>query len=191
MLLDILGTVTSLLSTYYFIRLDNKAWLMTLLATCLNSVLYWQNGIYADMLLELFYFLSTCYGWYLWQKPTEQPGNIRKLSKRQWTILLIAVISCFILFSILLSTFTHSNIVLLDALTTSLSLAAQWLICHKALAAWFFWLVTDSIYAYMYFHKQLPFHCLLMLVYTGMAVIGYLTWTKQKTVAQSFEWKLV
>lgn len=164
---------------------------MTLLATCLNSVLYWQNGIYADMLLELFYFLSTCYGWYLWQKPTEQPGNIRKLSKRQWTILLIAVISCFILFSILLSTFTHSNIVLLDALTTSLSLAAQWLICHKALAAWFFWLVTDSIYAYMYFHKQLPFHCLLMLVYTGMAVIGYLTWTKQKTVAQSFEWKLV
>ncbi|KTC85658.1 MULTISPECIES: nicotinamide riboside transporter PnuC [Legionella] len=190
MLLDILGTVTSLLSTYYFIRLDNKAWLMTLLATCFNSVLYWQNGIYADMLLELFYFLSTCYGWYLWKKPTEPLGNIRKLSKKQWTLLLIAIMGCFILFSILLTTFTPSNVVLLDALTTSLSLAAQWLMCHKALATWFFWLVTDSIYAYMYFQKQLPFHCLLMIVYMGMAIIGYLTWTKQKRIDQSFGLKL-
>lgn len=159
---------------------------MTLLATCLNSILYWQNGIYADMLLELFYFLSTCYGWYLWQKPTEQLGSIHMLSKKQWTILFIVVMSCFILFSILLSNYTRSNVVLLDALTTSLSLAAQWLMCQKALATWFFWLITDSIYAYMYFHKQLPFHCLLMLVYMGMAIIGYLTWTKQRTIAQSF-----
>jgi nicotinamide mononucleotide transporter len=180
MLLDIFGAVTSLLSTYYFIRLDSKAWLITLFATCLNGFLYWQKGIYADMLLESFYFLSTCYGWYVWQKPIPRLGIIRKLSTKQWYLLLILLLSCFLLISGLLFTFTRSNVVILDALTTSLSIAAQWLMCYKAITTWIFWFFTDAIYAYMYLHKQLPFHCLLMLVYTGMAIVGYLTWAKQR-----------
>lgn len=62
MLLDILGAIISLLSTYYFIRLDSKAWLTSLFATCLNAFLYWQKGIYADMILESFYFLALAMG---------------------------------------------------------------------------------------------------------------------------------
>ncbi len=181
MLLDILGAITSLLSTYYFIRLDYKAWLITLLATCLNSFLYWQNGIYADMVLESFYFLTTCYGWYLWQRPTKQVDTIRKLSRKQWYLLTTSVMGSFILIGILLATLTHSTVVVLDALTTSLSLAAQWLMCHKVIATWIFWFFTDALYAYMYFHTQLPFHCILMLLYTGMAVIGYLIWYRRNS----------
>lgn len=181
MLLDVLGAILSLLSTYYFIRLDSKAWVVTLIATCLNSFLYWQKGIYADMLLESFYFFSTCYGLYLWRS-SKQLGVIRKLTPKQGYLLLTSVIGSFVLISTLLATFTQSNVVVLDALTTSLSLAAQWLMCHKALATWIFWFFTDAIYAYMYLHKQLPFHCLLMLLYTGMAVIGYITWARQRTM---------
>ncbi|ARG97886.1 nicotinamide riboside transporter PnuC [Legionella micdadei] len=187
MMLDLFGAICSLLSTYYFIRLDCKAWLTTLFATCFNGFLYWQKGIYADMLLESFYFFSTCYGWYVWQKPTPQLEGIRNLSKKQWHLLLTLLLGCFILISTLLLMFTRSDVVLLDALTTSLSLTAQWLMCYKAIATWIFWLFTDAIYAYMYLHKQLPFHCLLMLVYTGMAGVGYLTWTRQKAIPKPLQ----
>ncbi|WED43841.1 nicotinamide riboside transporter PnuC [Legionella cardiaca] len=182
MLLDFLGTVASLLATYYFIRLDRKAWLISLFATVLNAWLYWQKGIYADMALESFYFLSTCYGWYLWRVPpaNQEAPIITKLSITQWMII-AGVISCLFIFIIsLLLVFTYSDIALLDAMTTSLSLAAQWLMCYKMIATWILWFITDAIFAYMYFHKHIPFHCFLMTIYTIMAVIGYRTWARRK-----------
>ena len=67
MLFDILGALFSLVSTYFFIRLNNKAWIVGLIATCVNGGLYWYKAIYADMGLELFYFFMMIYGWYKWQ----------------------------------------------------------------------------------------------------------------------------
>ncbi|MDI9817718.1 MULTISPECIES: nicotinamide riboside transporter PnuC [unclassified Legionella] len=181
MLLDIVGALASLLATYYFIRLTSKAWPVSLLAICLNSWLYWQKGIYADMLLELFYFLSTCYGWYLWRSPAEKRNVNANLqpSKKQWLLLVSFIVFLFVIILNLLLTFTNSNIATLDSLTATLSLAAQWLLCHKMIATWVLWFITDAIYAYIYFHKQIPFHGILMLIYMVMAVIGYLTWATQ------------
>ncbi|CEK11186.1 nicotinamide riboside transporter PnuC [Legionella hackeliae] len=181
MFLDVAGTIASLLATYYFIQLNNKAWPASLLATLINGSLYWQKGIYADMLLESFYFVSTCYGWYLWQSPTSNATKvINRLSIKQWLILSGITFSLFVLIVELLNNFTHSDITVLDGLTTSLSLTAQWLMCYKIRATWILWFVTDAIYSYMYFHKQLPFHCLLMLLYIVMSIIGYRAWAKQQ-----------
>ena len=48
MLFDLIGALTSLLSTYFFIRMNNKAWPVGMLATVLNGWLYWYKGIYAE-----------------------------------------------------------------------------------------------------------------------------------------------
>lgn len=178
LLLDVLGTLISLLSTYYFIRLSHKAWLISLLATCLNGWLYWQKGIYADMTLEVFYFLNTCYGLYLWDTNSQKTPSVFTLSKSQWAWLGLCCTILFIVMAALLSLFTSSNVSILDSLTTSLSLLAQWLMCHKVISTWILWFLTDALYAFMYASKQLPFHSLLMLFYTGIAVIGYRTWIK-------------
>lgn len=179
MFLDFFGTLASLFATYFFIRLDKKAWIISLFATLANSWLYWQKGIYADMLLELFYFLSTCYGWYLWRLPPKSATKvITALSSKQGLLLAGIIISMFLIIAGLLFKYTNSDIIFLDALTTSLSLAAQLLMCYKMIATWILWFITDAIYAYMYLDKQIPFHCLLMVIYTLMAIIGYRTWNK-------------
>lgn len=184
MLFDFISAFVSLLSTYYFIRLDNKAWPIGMIATCLNGWLYWTKGIYADMLLESFYFLSMCYGWYRWQKQASGHGNqnpapLGKLSFLQWCTLFMLLVLVFSVIHYLLNTLTNSNVALLDASTTSLSLVAQWLMCHKIIITWVLWFITDALYAFMYLGKNLPFHCVLMFIYTGMAITGYLVWAKR------------
>lgn len=177
MLFDILGAVTSLLSTYFFIRVSNKAWPIGLLAIVMNSYLYWQKGIYADMCLELFYFVSLSYGWYRWVKQSNQPTlAIRNTTGKEWLwlVLITAILYCSIYYA--LTTFTHSTIAKLDACTTALSIVGQVLMCHKIMATWVFWFLADACYAYLYLVKNLPYHGLLMVVYTGMAVTGYLHW---------------
>ena len=184
MFFDLTGALVSLISTYYFIRLNNKAWAFGIIATLLNGWLYWHKGIYADMLLEFFYFLSMCYGWYKWQD--KAPENIHAahtslgyLRPLQWISLCAALCMLFLFIYYFLLTATHSAVAFQDAATTSLSLVAQWLMCHKIIVTWVLWFITDALYATMYLGKNLPFHGILMVIYTGMAVAGYLVWARQ------------
>ena len=189
MLFDILGAVTSLLSTYFFIRVNNKAWLFGLLAISMNSYLYWKKGIYADMCLEFFYFVSLSYGWYRWTKQSSQPTvAIRSATGNEWCWLV--VITTLLYFSIyyILTTFTHSTIAKLDACTTALSIMGQVLICHKILATWVFWFLADVCYTYLYLAKDLPYHGLLMVIYTGMAVAGFFHWYAISLNRESMTW---
>lgn len=183
MFFDLAGATLSLLSTYYFIRLNNKAWLVGIAATCLNGWLYWQQGIYADMMLEVVYFLSMGYGWYRWQRTrqnkTNQQREIGYLNLGQSTGLMVLIMVVFSSIYFSLIVFTKSTVAFLDATTTSLSLIAQGLMCHKIIVTWLLWFITDLLYALMYFNKHLPFHTGLMLVYTGMAVTGYVVWARQ------------
>ncbi len=177
---DLLGACASLLSTYYFIRVDSKAWPIGLFSTCFNSWLYWKNGIYADMALQSFYFLSICYGWHRWSKQKHLGStSIKRLSNKQLLSLCITILGLYALIFNLLMSFSHSTVAKLDALTTSLSLVAQLLMCYKIITTWILWLIADALYALMYWHKTLPFHTLLMLPYTGMAFIGFYQWHKK------------
>jgi nicotinamide mononucleotide transporter len=180
MFFDIFGSLCSLLSTYFFIRINNKAWLVGIIATCVNGWLYWHKGIYADMGLEIFYLLTMAYGWHQWRRGKENAQtNIIFLNAMQLGLLLLATMVLFLLIYYCLINFTHSTVATLDALTTALSITAQWLMCYKVLITWLFWFITDTLYAVMYLNKGLPFHSVLMLVYTGLAIVGYISWNNR------------
>ncbi|MFY7697921.1 MAG: nicotinamide riboside transporter PnuC [Legionella sp.] len=175
---DLFGSLFSLISTYFYIRLDSKAWLVSIMAILINTYLYWQSGIYADTCLELFYLLSTIYGWYQWtNKPKPNKNNlVSHLSYWQAGCLIILGTMSYIMLYKTLVYFSHSTVAKLDAFTTTLSLCAQLLMCHKIIDTWILWLITDGIFAVMYYQKNLFFHSMLMIIYMGMACLGYFTW---------------
>ncbi|PJD93277.1 MAG: nicotinamide mononucleotide transporter [Legionella sp.] len=185
--IDLLGATCSLLSTYYFIRLQNKAWFTGLVATSINGWLYWNKGIYADVMLEIIFALGMGYGWYQWQhdktKPqkTSDPQSIDSLSFWHWTLLGMIFIALLSTIYLVLTVYTNSTIAFLDALTVSLSLAAQWLMCKKNIMTWILWFIADALYVFIYLSKQLPFHSMLMTVYLILAIIGYRKWSKSRT----------
>lgn len=187
--IDLLGATCSLLSTYYFIRLQNKAWFIGLVATSINGWLYWKKGIYADVMLEIIFALGMGYGWYQWRhantkhKKKSAPQSISSLSFWQWTLLGITFVVMLSAMYIVLMAYTDSTIAFLDALTVSLSLTAQWLMCKKNIMTWVLWFITDALYVFIYLSKELPFHSMLMTVYLILAVIGYVTWSKTRSFA--------
>lgn len=179
MFYDLVGGLASLLSTYLFIRVDRKAWPIGLIATCINGFLYWQKGIYGDMFLEIFYFFSLGYGWQQWTSlQQEETSQIKHLSLKQWLYLGLFSVLMTVGVYLLLSRLSPSTVPKTDALTTSLSLIAQWLMCRQYIATWLLWLITDALYAGLYWSKGLVFHTILMLTYTGMAIAGFLQWRR-------------
>lgn len=184
---DLLTTLVSLLSTYYFTRLNLKAWTIGIFATFLNGWLYWEKEIYADMFLQLFYLITLLYGWYQWTTVNTLKTNTIKFLSFKKTIALGFGIGCLYFFILwFLRHYTSSSVAQIDALTTSLSIVAQCLICYKVITTWVIWFIADTLYAGLYFSKNLPSHALLAIFYAGLAIRGYLHWRKEHTLSSSF-----
>jgi nicotinamide mononucleotide transporter len=65
-----------------------------------------------------------------------------------------------------------------DALTTVLSLAAQYLLCRKRFENWWFWILADVIYVPLYFSRQLPLTAVLYAGFLTMCLVGTREWAR-------------
>lgn len=179
-ILDVVGALFSLISTYLFVTTHILAWPFGVIATLFNATLYYQTGIYGDASLELIYCASMFYGWYQWRYGGEQSEGvpISTLTLSQAIPLLITASLGTTLLYYLLTHHTHSQLPLQDAITTTLSLLAQYLLCKKIIETWLLWFIVDALYIEIYFHQSLPFHTGLLVIYLGMVVMGYVQWKK-------------
>jgi len=185
-ILDITGAIGGFLATIGYIKFSLWAWPISLITILGNTFLYYQKGIYGDVGLHFVYFILTCYGWYQWKfggsrKLNKLESPISYLNIKQGIILtLVAVVGFYIIFYIL-TNYTDSQIPILDAIATILSLIAQWMVGRKIIENWFLWLAIDSMYFTIHCHKDLPAHAVLKLIYLGMGIIGYWRWRKKVT----------
>lgn len=175
--MDIAGSIFSLLSTVYYVKADKLAWPFGLVAILINIFLYGITGIYGDTVLEFIYLLSTFYGWYYWTKGKNKKAlPITNITFQHSLILIIlSTISIYVVSKCLIH-FTNSQVPYWDAITTVLSLCAQWLTCRKIIQTWIVWFIVDAMYVGLYFYKGIPAHSILLLIYLGLAIAGYLRW---------------
>ena len=177
---DFFGTIFSLLATSLFVVHSKKAWPISIIAITINSWLYYTKGIYAHLFLESFYLLSCIYGWIFWSQKTginktNEPTPVLITRPLMIGYALLTVV-LYIMTYKFLANYTNSNIPGLDAITTALSICAQIMMCKKIITTWIIWFVTDALVAFIYWYKSLPFHCIMMIIYTFLAVLGYMKW---------------
>lgn len=180
-ILDVIGALGAFLATIAYIKLSLWAWPISLIAISVDIFLYYQKGIYGDMVLQFVYLTFTAYGWYQWKfgGKEHQGLPITSITLKQALLLLFIAITGISLVFFVLNNYTDSRIPFLDAVTTILSLIAQWMVCRKLIENWILWFAIDSAYLGIYFYKGIPAHALLQLIYLGMAVAGYWYWRKK------------
>jgi nicotinamide mononucleotide transporter len=190
--LDISGAVFAFISTVYYVKADNLAWPTGLISSSFNIILFALTGIYGDMGCEVIYFVSMFYGWYFWThskgNQTERP--ITHLTRKQFFTLTTLALTGITLLSLFLWKYTNSQVPLWDASTTVLALSAQWMICRKIIQCWYLWFIVDALYIGLYFHKGIPAHGILFMVYLGLAIAGFLNWRRIRNQSAISEYDL-
>ncbi|MFN4224749.1 MAG: nicotinamide riboside transporter PnuC [Hyphomonas sp.] len=150
-----------------------------LINVAISGWIFYQHRLYADSGLQVVYFALNLAGWYLWLFG----GKGRTALKVQRTSRLELVLT---------GGFIASATALLwwlldkaggaakfwDALTTSISLAAQWLQSRKKLECWHLWILADVLYVPLYISRELYLIALLYAVFLALAVMGLLAWQK-------------
>lgn len=183
--LDFWGSLLAFIATIYYVRAHIFAWLLSLAAISINVLLYWRKGIYGDMGLQFVYFGMIIYGWWQWlhgnkccNTAQRQALPISHIKPITALFLSIGGLLGIIGGSCVLRLYTNSQVPYWDAVTTVLSLTAQWLMCRKIIETWILWFVVDALYAGLYVYKGIPIHAVLQFIYLVMAFAGYINWIK-------------
>ena len=142
------------------------------------SVLFFGTRLYADAGLQVVYFVLGLIGWRLWLHGGER-GTALRVSRAGAMHLRILAAGGVATTLILWATLRHvgGSASFLDALTTSISLCAQWLLNRKHVESWYAWIAADLIYVPLYVYKELYLTAGLYAVFLVMAVMGLRRWS--------------
>ena len=179
--IELLGSVLSIIYLYLSIKQKASLWIFGFLCSALYVVVFFQSKFYADMSLQFYYLGVSVFGWISWK--AGKPENRKELPVKRTTplsgaIILVIALVLYFLYYFILSEYTDSPLPKADSFTTALSIVATWMLARKMIEHWWLWIIVDSVSAGLYFYKALYPTAILFVIYTIMAIIGYLQWKK-------------
>jgi nicotinamide mononucleotide transporter len=142
-------------------------------------VLFAGARLYGDAGLQIVYIALGFQGWYLWLHGGEKRTALRveHASRRMLAVLGALVIVGTLALTLVLR-LARGSAPVLDAFTTVLSLAAQYLLNRKAIESWYLWIAADVIYIYLYIERGLQLTAVLYFVFLCLCVVGLRAWLR-------------
>ncbi|MHB1459097.1 MAG: nicotinamide riboside transporter PnuC [Armatimonadota bacterium] len=149
-------------------------------------ILFISAGLYGDMGLQVIYIALAFHGWYEWLRGGTNRTSLRisRASIRMWMLLIpVGVVSTWML--TLYLTRINDTAPFLDALTTVLSLIAQYLLNLKRIENWWIWITADVIYIGLYMYKGLYLTSILYAIFILMCIAGLRAWHRSLVIAKA------
>ena len=180
--LEIIAVFFGFLSVWF--SKQNKIWVfptgMISTAIFVYLLLKWQ--LLGDMMINGYYFIMSIYGWYIWTRNIDTT-HVTPISR---TTIKEKKTSVFIFFATLIfvyAVYTYFNkwnswTAYVDTLTTAIFFVGMWLMAKRKIENWIYWIIGDIISVPLYFYKGFTFTSFQYLIFTFIAVSGYLAWKK-------------
>jgi len=179
--IEIIGSGLSLIYLYLSIKQKISLWIFGFLSSALYIVVFFQSKFYADMSLQFYYLAVSVFGWISWRSGKQQSGKelpLKRTKKLQALVLMLITTFVFLLDYFVLTHYTDSPLPMADSFTTALSITATWMLARKLIEHWILWVIVDGLSAGLYFYKELYPTAILFVIYTMMALAGWLQWRK-------------
>ena len=195
--LEAVAAFFGLLSVFFSVKRNIWVYPTGIISTTIYVYILFNFGLLGDMLINVYYSIMSIYGWISWNKNTEnQIISVDFAKKKDWLVGLslfvlsfIAVCGVYYFKPFIDNHFSMNGVSLgfqqldwanwLDIFTTSLFLIGMWFMAKRKVENWLFWIVGDLICIPMMLYKGLGITSLQYLIFTIMAVMGYLEWMKQ------------
>jgi len=146
--------------------------------------LCYKARLYADMGINVVFFLMSVYGWYQWARKTNDTLSlkIRFCTLKQNIVSLTVCLGIWVILFFILDLLTNSDVPVTDALTTAIFMVGMFLMALKKVENWIYWIVGDLISIPLYFSKHLYFTSIQFLIFSILAIFGWLEWKKLSRV---------
>jgi nicotinamide mononucleotide transporter len=78
----------------------------------------------------------------------------------------------------ILKQYTDASSPYIDALASTISLAANWLLARRKIDNWILWIVADMIYIGLFWYKELYLSSAIYAVFLLICIMGFFEWKK-------------
>jgi nicotinamide mononucleotide transporter len=118
---------------------------------------FYEERLYAESGLQLFFFAAQGWGWYLWNKVGDEDGTVavRWLDWNSRVVWLMVTAALSLNLGWVMHRFTNASLPYADSAIAGASVAAQILLGFRRIENWILWIVIDMASILVYINKGL------------------------------------
>lgn len=200
---EIIAVVTGVASVWFARKENILVFPVGIISVLLYVYICLHVKLYADALINFYYFVMSVYGWYFWKHGGKEQGRSARPPEKEidssflqeeapltekeeaeigyntlvaniWFLSLTVILG--IVIGYLLDSFTDSNVPYWDGITTAIFCIAMVLMARKKIENWIYWLLGDALCIPLFLYKGLCFSSLQYAIFTVLAIMGYWSW---------------
>lgn len=177
--LEMVAVVFGLLSVWYAAKENILVYPTGIIAVAIASYLYLNAKLYADCIIQVYYFFASIYGWVFWLKLKKEEKGITTIAGfGEWlTYIIVTLISIALFYVVLIN--TDTDVPVSDSVINAIFITGMVLMARKKLENWIFWIVGDIGSIFISVYKQLNFFAFQYVIFTIMAIVAMFFWIKK------------
>ena len=180
--LEIFAVGINIISVVYAKQNNVLVYPTGLIGTGIFVYILFNFSLLGDMIINGYFFIMSIYGWYYWSRKKDEVfiNNVSRLEKKEYIqLIFLALVSLlFIYFVYVQFDKWNSWTAYVDNITTAIFFVAMWLMAKRKIESWIFWIIGDLITVPLYFYKGLTISSLQYIIFTVLAILGYISWKK-------------
>ncbi len=178
---EIIAVVLSVAYVFLAARASIWCWPCAFVSTLIFSVLFFDVNLLQEAALNIYYLIMAIVGFYFWLNPKSENNEQQPIS--QWPlkfhIYAIIIVSIIALLSGYLSdTVLQADSPYINGFTAWFAVFCTYLVARKVLENWIYWMIINPVSLFLFWEQQLYLTAALALLYFGMSVYGYYSWTR-------------
>lgn len=184
---ELIGTLSGLICVSLATKKNILTWPIGIINVIFFFAIFYQVQLYSDMFLQVFFGISSIYGWIVWKKEENAEIQVCTLSNKARLNLLVLIILSFLglgyfishLHQILPNLFPiNASYPYADAFIAIASVIATILMAKKYLECWISWVLIDVFSVYIYWLKEIIFISIEYGIFLMLAASGFVMWSK-------------
>lgn len=158
-------------------------WWTGIVACVLFGELFMQSQLYADVTLQVFFIVTSVWGWVTWMThsgniPERPITSISTVPVWKLALIGIAAIGVSMGYATILHLYTNAYLPYVDATVMVLSIMGQILLMRREIETWIVWIAVNTLSVPLYWSKELYVTSGLYACFLVNAIISYFYWKK-------------
>jgi nicotinamide mononucleotide transporter len=154
-----------------------------LVTVALYFFVFFEERLYSEALLQIFFIAVQLYGWWAWQRAElidkgVKVGIMAQADRLRWGV---AILVAWWVWSSLVAALTNASAPFADGFIAVASVAAQLLQSFRRVESWWLWIIVDLAAIPLFLSRGLLITAALYGVFLCLAVAGLLEWRRKAT----------
>ncbi len=190
LILELIAIGSGILSVWFSKKEHVLVYPVGLISTAIYIYISWKYQLIGEASVNFYYTIMSIIGWALWLKKDRinQTNSIQVTisNRKDWiiqiTLFSLLFVSFFILLNYFKNAFFEGVIPFADSFATATAFTGMYLMVHKKVESWYWWIATNIASIPLYYVKGLWRTSCYYTILLVLAFYGLTEWQKKAQI---------